>query len=147
MTRGFIAAVLAVALAITGASAVQARADSDDLVGALIGLAFIAALASAIDDDNDSNDSRTVRRHDRGYHTGHGHGRRAGVLPRRCDRIFETRRGDRRGYGLRCLDRHAAHLHLPRACLREGFTDRGRRAFYGKRCLRREGYRVAGRGR
>ena len=159
MKKGFIATVLAVALAVTGASTIQARADSDDVVGALIGLAIIAGIASAIDDDDDHN--RVDRRHrDQFRHSQYSQQyryrddvrerprrlrRHAKVLPRRCQRVYETRRGERVGFARGCLNRRVSSLSLPRRCLREAETNRGWQRFYGKRCLLRHGYRVAGR--
>lgn len=154
MRKGFIATILAIALAVTGASTIQARADADDVAGALLGLAIIAGIAAAIDDDDDKG--RVERRyHDSDDYRPYSHRddyrdrhyrRHAKVLPVRCQRTFETRRGERIGFARRCLNRHAEHLELPRHCLREARTDRGWRQFYGKRCLIRDGYRVSGNG-
>lgn len=63
------------------------------------------------------------------------------VLPDRCFRRFETRRGSVRGYGARCLQRSVDRPRLlPAQCVRQVRTDRGVRNLYGPRCLRRAGW-------
>ncbi len=154
MPKGFIATVLAIALAITGASAIPARADAEDVFGALIGLAIIAGIAAAIDDDDEQAQTNHRRPDRHQYHDRRHQRHHARALPQRCERVFNTRRGAQVGYGRNCINRHAGRLELPRNCLREGraagaapAARSGRRIFYGKRCLRREGYQVTGRRR
>ena len=56
MYRRFIAIVLASAVAVTGLSSAPARADGDDVLKILGGLAAIAAIGAAIDKYDDRND-------------------------------------------------------------------------------------------
>lgn len=67
--------------------------------------------------------------------------RMANVLPDRCFRQFETRRGAVRGYGARCLHRSVANPHLlPPTCINQVRTTRGTRNLYRARCLRQQGW-------
>ena len=144
MTKSFIATILAAALAITSVSAVPARASSDDVAKVLLGLAIVAGIATAI--DNNNRNAAPSRRLGERYDDDRGWKPRRvrNVLPAQCLRSFETRNGTRRGYGARCLNRNARWLDLPRRCEREVRTRRGWRTFYGARCLRREGFVTAG---
>ncbi len=65
-------------------------------------------------------------------------------LPDRCQRLVETRRGDRLVYGARCLNRNWGYTRwLPESCKVFIDTPRGNRAAYVARCLRRDGWQVA----
>lgn len=148
MKKGFIATVLAIALAITGVSTVQARADTEDVIGVLLGLAIVAGVASALDDDD-----KRVDRHRDGYYSNndryahrydyrerdHRYRSRVRAALRNCEREFRTRRGTQLGYGQRCLERRLNRVDLPDRCLREGRINHRWRSFYAKRCLHNEG--------
>ncbi|SDY37575.1 hypothetical protein SAMN05444004_101282 [Jannaschia faecimaris] len=63
------------------------------------------------------------------------------VLPDNCFRRLETRRGEVRGYGARCMQRSVARPgSLPPECIRQVRTDRGTRNLYTARCMRRAGW-------
>lgn len=69
------------------------------------------------------------------------HQQNARVLPDRCYRAFNTRRGQIGGYGARCLQRTVARPgSLPPQCITQVRTDRGLRNLYTARCLRRAGW-------
>lgn len=148
MHRYFIAAVIAMTVAITGFAAAPARADTDDLAKALAGIAALAIIGKAINDRND-RDHVTHNQHIYRPHTLHPKPLPQRVhryaLPERCIRQLETHRGQtRKVFGARCLERHYRHANrLPRNCARQIETHRGWRWVYGARCLRENGYRVA----
>ena len=63
------------------------------------------------------------------------------ILPERCFRSFETRRGTVRGYGARCMQNAVARPGLlPPQCIEQIRTVRGPRNLYRARCLRRDGW-------
>ena len=66
------------------------------------------------------------------------------VLPRNCLRNIDTRRGQQRIFGNRCLNNNFRHVNkLPHACYTE-VRSRGRwHHGYGARCLRNKGYSIA----
>ena len=150
----------------TGASA----ADGEDIAKILAGIATIAVIAEIADRKRDRDREATVevdqrrvwrlddgtdraRRYedrqtfgrmieDRRYAKTRGY--QKVPLPAQCERLVETRRGDRLVYGARCLDRRYKHArHLPEHCLVRVDTRRGERLAYGARCLSRDGWRVA----
>ncbi len=144
--KRFIAAIAAVAIAVTGISAAPARAGDDDAaaaIAALLGLAVIGAVIA--DKRKDKKERREAiqrplpkpvkplpRRVSRK------------LLPQQCLRSFRTDRGQRRVFGQRCLNRNYDYVNsLPRQCHREFYTDRGWRQGYGARCLNRHGYQLA----
>lgn len=133
MKKSFIALAMASAVALTGFAATPARADSEDIAKALLGLLVIGAIVNAVDDDDPAPATRR------------GSWRQNRVLPRACLRPFETRRGTRYGFGERCIENRVGHIRLPDECERRGENRRGRiRTFYGERCMARRGYRVSG---
>ena len=66
------------------------------------------------------------------------------VLPGNCLKRIDTRRGQQRIFGNRCLNNNFRHVNkLPRACYTE-VRSRGRLHHgYGARCLRNKGYSIA----
>ncbi|MBS9718040.1 hypothetical protein ACFFUT_07525 [Pseudohalocynthiibacter aestuariivivens] len=155
MTKSFIAAILAVSLAITGVTATQAKADGSDIAKVLLGLAIVGGIAAAVDNNNDRRAAQHApatrdRYGDRYYNDGGIHqrnyrpqNRRRAVLPAQCLRTFQTYNGPRDAFGARCLNRNAGNIRLPNRCARQLNTPRGTRHVYSARCLDRQGYRVS----
>lgn len=74
MYRKFIATVLATAVAITGFTAAPARADNEDLLKILGGVAAIAIIGAAINEARDDDKvSKNYNYYNRGRHKGHRH--------------------------------------------------------------------------
>lgn len=84
-------------------------------------------------------DRRDDRRDDRRTQPDRGH--RNLVLPANCYQTFDTRRGQIRGYGARCMQRSVARPgNLPPQCITQVRTNRGTRNLYTARCMRRAGW-------
>ncbi|SIO48384.1 hypothetical protein SAMN05444722_2530 [Rhodovulum sp. ES.010] len=138
MTRRFLIALIAGALALTPVGAAPARAD-DDLAKALLGAAALFVIVKEIEDNR--KDRKKAQRVER-FGGRHAHRRPAPrVIPARCIRRVETPNGWGRVAVERCLNR-AGVRGLPRRC---EIALRGPRDGYGLRCLARAGYRVEGR--
>ncbi len=149
MHRKFIALVISTAIAITGASALPARAGTNDVAKVLIGIAAIAIIGNAINDARKPAPvtSRYYRRPPiaptprplpRGVSRY--------VLPGKCQFRANTRYGRRTVLGSRCVANNYAHTRsLPGACVTRFWSDRRDRTSvgYSKQCLRRHGYRTA----
>ena len=146
MTRRFIAALVAASLALTGLSAVPARADGDDALRAILGLTALYAIAKSIENNNDDHRKPppvTVFRKPV-PHTGpgpYGTYRRDRYLPTECLRRVETRHGPRQIFTERCLRREGVH-HLPQACEIRVKGRGGKNTAYDARCLQRSGFRL-----
>lgn len=144
--RTLIGPVLIAALAITGVTAAQARAETSDLAKFLIGIAAFAAIASAI--DNDANTQVSTTQTQDNYHgvRRYDHNKRYKqryALPARCLRFFRTPRGDQRLFSARCLERKTERLaKLPKDCRRTVLTRQGRKWALAPRCLRRAGFYI-----
>lgn len=66
------------------------------------------------------------------------------LLPQKCFRSFDTRRGKVRMFARRCLERNYRFVNrLPQNCFQRVRTYEGKRAGFGARCLRQNGYRLA----
>ena len=157
-----IAAAFGIALA-----PAPAAADNNDIAKIIAGLAVAGIVAKVIDDRKDRKRANASQntfqpRYNsfddrRGTITGtirnpnvqnqqRNRGYKRYALPSQCLRILNTARGDRRGYGNRCLQRNYQFANkLPRNCEFQVRTDRGVRTVYGRRCLSRDGWQVAGR--
>lgn len=163
MSRKFIATILAGALAVTGFTAAPARADAEDIAKALAGIAALAIIAKAIDDDKDRKAKKKhhVTRQDHvridpvhpRAQRHHGYDIAPKPLPQRVARKqlpaqclvrVDSRDGVRRAFGERCLQRNYRHANrLPHNC---AINVRGRnhdRTLYEARCLRSYGYSLA----
>ncbi|MEM7711741.1 MAG: hypothetical protein AAF264_13550 [Pseudomonadota bacterium] len=162
MIRSILAATLSLALALPAAPPARA-ADAEDLAKIVGGLAALYVLKEVIENQR-RTDNRigTVRRapvyqppirrphvynapvhSDRPVRRQHDRFGRHDVrlLPDRCYREVETRRGVVAGYGARCLQNRVARPGLlPPDCVRQVRTDRGLRNLYGPRCLRQQGW-------
>lgn len=157
--RQFIATIAAVAIAITGFSAVPARAGNDDLGKALAALAGLAVLGVVIKNARDDDKRQSHPPRNDVYGHGYGSGRddfdgvrprplphRANqkLLPQQCLRSVNSWEGRQRVFGQRCLERNYNFTQrLPRECLRRFQTDRGRGIGYEARCLSHYGYELA----
>ena len=160
--RQFIATIAAVSMAITGFSAVPARAGDDDLAKALAVILGVAIVGSAIKNNKDDRKSRhEVHRpkpradHVRRDHVKPRHKRyeprplprhvSRKLLPQRC--LFNVRNKNGRSiqaFGERCLERHYKYSNsLPRECGRRVWTKRGQAYGYAARCMSRRGYELA----
>ena len=156
MHRKFIATVAAAALAITGFSAVPARADANDAAKIIAGIAALALIAKAIDD---SNDRKAARQQHYTHRPVPQHHHQPGLKPRplphqvarpglpdHCLFMAQTVHGPARVFGARCLQRNYVQANtLPQACAQQIWTDRGQRWGYNAACLRHQGYRIASR--
>ncbi|WP_306114806.1 hypothetical protein [Roseovarius sp. MMSF_3305] len=168
MYRRFIATILATAVAITGLTAAPARADNDDLLKILGGVAAIAIIGAAIkearDDDKVSRNypyyghrpHKSHRKHRRHTYQGNrydNHGARPlpkrvqrKLLPASC-RVNARRNGQRFvGYSNWCLDRKFHYTNaLPRECAVTAriLRNNKRRLVYRSGCLGRYGYAAA----
>lgn len=146
MSLKFIGLIAAVSIAVTSIGASPARADEEDVARALAAILGVAVIAKVIKDRKDDREvSRRrpgvveprplPRRVDRGKRK---------LLPQRCFRNFDSRRGVYRGFGERCLHRHFRYANrLPESCLIRVRGNRGPRFAYEARCMRNHGYRLA----
>ena len=136
MYSKFIATVAAASILITGFSAAPARANQDDVGRALAALLGIAIVGAVIHENKKNKKQRAHVKPAPRHVSQH-------LLPGRCLRTFETRRGTARIFGQRCLERHYGFTHrLPQHCERRVWTDRGSRSGFGANCLRKQGYKL-----
>lgn len=158
MSRKFIGVVLAASLAVTGLTAVPAKAQIDT-VGEFVGVAatlFILgkAVESHIDRRTDHAGDRTVRpvqvQHIPPGYNGHKLPKvvtktprvKLAPLPSRCRREVT---GARTKYVMmkRCLDkRYQSARPLPNKCKLMVYANGKPRTAYSLRCLRKRGYEV-----
>lgn len=168
MYRRFIAIVLATAVAITGLTAAPARADNDDLLKILGGVAAIAIIGAAIKNSRDKDkvsrnapyygqrrhkDHHKHQRHTHNDHRYDNHGARPlpnrvkrKLLPASC-RVTARRYGEWfPAYSNRCLEQKYRHTNaLPGNCAVKARVQHNnkRRLVFGSRCLGRHGFAVA----
>lgn len=155
MLKSLIAGVTALSLTLATAVPAQANGvDREDVGKLLLGLAAVAVIGAAIENNNRDND-RTTRVHDRPHRAPHVNPPRSNhwsdlshrnngrwVLPRDCLRRVETRFGDIRLFGQRCLERNYRHVDsLPRRCAVRVYSNNGPRRGFDPLCLREQGYR------
>jgi hypothetical protein len=155
MHRKFIALVLSAALAVTGLSAVPARAD--DTEKWIAGAAALAIIGLAIHEESKKNRKRQAQQQYY-YNNSHGH---AGpniyqpkpqyytnpkLLPQQC-KVTRALHGQKiRGLARGCLKRNSVNVNaLPQHCeIKIPNLNNGKRqVIYGGRCLRDQGYRLA----
>lgn len=155
MTKKFMATVLAASITISAISTAPAIAKPSGGVRVLQGLAALYVISQVV------KDSKTARQPEattsgRNRHSTHAPQksrtqwgqpikprRQRLILPSRCLKTFDTRRGQTRAYGAYCVKKNAPRLSLPQQCKRRISTDNGRRNVYGSKCLRQHGYRSA----
>lgn len=142
------------ALSISLVSPAQANGlDREDVGKLLIGLAAIAVIGAAVE-QNDRRENRSTPAHDRNRgswsdlpdrnndwsNLPRRNDRR--VIPGDCLRHVETRFGTQRMFGRRCLQRNYHHFSsLPDRCAVRVYTNDGPRRGYDPLCLRQQGYR------
>ncbi|MEM9343339.1 MAG: hypothetical protein AAGA87_09850 [Pseudomonadota bacterium] len=131
--------MIAGALALNPMASAPAQAgDAKDVLGVIVGLAALAAIANEIDNNRDNRArSRVVIRNNN--HTRH----RSRVLPSQCLRTLETDRGFRNVLRARCLERNGVRTaRLPDRCERTVQTRRGFGTAFAARCLQRQGFAI-----
>ncbi|MEO1789968.1 MAG: hypothetical protein AAFR34_09705 [Pseudomonadota bacterium] len=152
MRRHILAPALALAIALGVAAPRPAQAENGEaIVGVIVGVAALALIAKAIEDNREEEKARTQRA--TRFHATpnvtrqHRHGHqsriynRARILPDQCFRTIETRSGVRQVFGQRCLQRNGVNTaRLPGACAYQVRTQRGIRTVYAGRCLRQNGW-------
>jgi len=157
--RQFIAIVAALAIAITGVSAVPARAGDNEVAAAIAVLLGLAVVGTAI---NKRNDDKKARQHaytpkprvtpnhvaPRKNHIAPRPLPREvnrKVLPQRCLQNLQTHKGRTiQAFGQRCLNRHYQFSKsLPQQCGRRVWSDRGAGYAFAARCLNKHGYQLA----
>ncbi|MEL6807273.1 MAG: hypothetical protein AAFO97_05795 [Pseudomonadota bacterium] len=157
--RQFIGAIAAIAIAITGFSAVPARAGDDELAAALAVILGLAVVGTAINKRNDDKKARarvqthTPKAQPRHVqpHRGHIQPRplprqvNRKLLPQRCLFNLETQNGRMiQAFGQRCLSRNYQFTKtLPSECGRRVWTRNGAGYAFGARCLTKQGYQLA----
>lgn len=153
MFKTLIAGVTAIALTLSTASPAQAQGlDEDDIGKILFGLLATAAIGAAIRNARDDDRRPQVQQHQPRYGGGGGQSTgnntgnndRSMRLPRGCLVNVETRFGEHRMFGRRCLQRNYAQVaDLPRRCAVRVFAANGNiRRGFDPQCLRAEGYRA-----
>jgi hypothetical protein len=157
MFKHMIAGITALSLTLATAAPVQANGfDREDVGKLLIGIAALAALNAAIQNNNrnDRADAQTQTADHRSNRANswadlnrpHQRDRdraRNRALPRECLRSVETRFGTQRLFGKRCLERNYARVNrLPNRCAVRVFTTDGPRNGFDPSCLREQGFRA-----
>ncbi|MEO9576547.1 MAG: hypothetical protein ABJ263_19830 [Tateyamaria sp.] len=157
--RQFIGTIAAIAIAITGFSAVPARAGNDDLAAALAVILGLAVVGTAINKRKDDKKARQkayapkpkVQPRHVQPHRGHIQPRplprqvNRKLLPQRCLFNVETQNGRSiQAFGQRCLNRNYQFTNsLPNQCGRRVRTRNGAGYAYSARCLNKQGYQLA----
>ena len=145
MSRKFMAAVVAGAVAFSLIGASPSFAGSRERDKALLGLAAFVLLGAALADVSTEH-----KRHD---HAAHEPVRarpvppqqRKKTLPRACLRVVNTRGQSIRFLGQRCMQNsYRWTAQLPRNCSVKLWTRQGQRRGYAPQCLRQYGFRLAG---
>ena len=126
LTLWLAAALVALTAALTPAAPARAQ-DTDDIVRFLLGVAAIAVIVRAIDDNHTPSYIAPT------------------VLPGSCLEVVRVRGRLIEAYNARCL-RRAGYRGLPDHCLATYQTNRGERRGYVSNCLYRAGYSAHGGG-
>jgi hypothetical protein len=138
MTKTFIAGLVAASLALTGITATPARADNEQLRNALIGIAALAIIGSAI--KNSRSQPAVQPSPPPVAHPNPGFSR---VLPAACLVSTAASRGNARIFSRHCLERNYRFAaRLPGQCATAVPTRFGPQAGYDPYCLRRAGFSV-----
>jgi len=159
MFKSIIAGVTAISLTFASTTPLHAQNMNRNDVGKLIvGLAAIAVIGAAIDQNRDSDRrstqttpvrdnrqwgdiDRTNRWSNPGRQQQRGRNSRR-TLPQSCLRTVETRFGSQRLFGKRCLERnYQFESTLPERCAVRLYTANGPRRGFDPFCLREQGYR------
>lgn len=157
--KALIVPALATALTL-GSMTTPARADTDDTVRAILGIAALAAIANSVSKRN--NNDNTVSNNATYGNANHGdvYGSLVGPnkapnwsnpnaakrrpLPEKCLRTVRTSNGLRTVYGAHCLSNNYNFADfLPRNCRVNIRVNNNRlRPAYATQCLRRDGWKV-----
>ena len=157
MFKPLIAGITALSLTLSTAAPAQAQGvNSEDVGKLLVGLATIAVIGAAIENNRESRPNRSTPVHDTPSWSGinsnsgwsdlnrrHSDTRQARrILPHACLRTVDTRFGQHRIFGRRCLEHNYRHVNrLPDRCAVRLYTNDGPRRGYDPLCLREQGYR------
>ncbi len=159
MFKPLIAGITAISLTFASAAPAQAQGVSRDDVGKLLfGLAAIAVIGTAIDQNrsrersatrstpvHDTPQWRDINRNNswsdlNRRHQNTQNNRR--TLPHACLRTVQTRFGDQRMFGKQCLENNYRHAsRLPTRCAVRVYTNDGPRRGFDPLCLREQGFR------
>ena len=157
MFKPLIAGITALSLTLATTTPLHAQGMNREDVGKLlIGLAAVAVIGAAIEENRDRGRDQSTTVHDRPQWNGinrnnnwsdlnHNHrtsrdARR--VLPSACLRNVETRFGTQRMFGKRCLERNYRHAsRLPERCAVRLYSSNGPRQGFDPHCLREQGFR------
>ncbi len=157
MMKRLVAGVTALSLTLASAAPVQANGlDREDVGKLLFGLVAIAAVSAAIENNQRrENETAATQAHSTPRNGGwaglnrpqprHDNRRdeRRMTPPYDCLRTVETRFGDLRLFGQRCLERNYRYAaDLPERCEVRVYSDNGPRNGYDPLCLREQGYRT-----
>ncbi len=161
MFRTLIAALIAFSMSLAPVPATANGIDNEDIAKIVLGLIALGAIKGAVDNRSDNDEKAAdvdlrprfgsepfdrggfVPPQDpRGNSGNMGRfGTRHDGLPRHCLATVETRYGDHRLFGQRCLERDYPQARdLPRDCAVRLVTDRGPRRGFDPICLRDRGF-------
>lgn len=162
LTKSLIATVLAATLAF-GGTATPVRADRNDTIRTVVGIAALALIAKEIARQQERDRAREkaarnppppppVRRDDRWdspndryrdwNHYKPRHPARPAELPAVCAFEISGHRGPSTVVGKACLEEQGVRGRLPEWCEFTVRTRFGARQVYGANCLRESGYRI-----
>ncbi|TCL00699.1 hypothetical protein BXY66_3346 [Shimia isoporae] len=144
-SKHFIGTILGLAMAVTGISAMPARAlSNDDLAKLLFGATALVIIGNAVASDNDRDPGNVTQPRSKNVRRNVPPSRV--FLPRRCSRDFTLRNGRIvQAYGEGCLNQARVNkARLPQACRFNGINQHGARiSGYKTGCLQRRGYPVS----
>ncbi|MEM0948457.1 MAG: hypothetical protein AAGK37_13695 [Pseudomonadota bacterium] len=161
MKRLILTAITALSLVLVPVTApAQSRLEGQELLGILLGLGALAAIAKEVRDRDDEKEKARaarklapVQRHKPSapvydeFHYDHDYRRpvrHSDFLPANCRRGDVRLKDNSRVLGARCLRRFDVETRrLPERCRHRVTTQGGPRTVFGIRCLRRSGYEVA----
>jgi len=143
MKKQMLAGLMSASLVLGGVTATPARADSNDLAKALFGIAAIAIIGTAIQ-NNRVTTRVTPQPAPQRPAPRPGHiPARARVLPSSCLIDYQTRRGQGLMLGSDCLSRNYRYAQLlPQQCEVDVRQRRRTISGFDPSCLRYEGFRL-----
>lgn len=155
MFKPVIVGITALSLAFASTTSAFAQGmDREDVGKLLIGLAAVAVIGAALEENRDRNTGNQtsdntqqggINRNNDWSHLNREHQRSADsrrVLPEACFQAVETRYGTQRLFGLRCLERNYRHVNrLPENCAVRLYASNGPVRGFDPLCLREEGFR------
>lgn len=146
MLKSMIAGITAVSLA-TATPATAQGLNREDVGKLLIGLAAVAVIGAAIENNSGTDDATRVQGNNwRGINRDNDWSRLNSVnsrqtLPTACLRNVETRFGTQRMYGQQCLQRNYRYVNtLPERCEVRVFGNSGPQNGFDPTCLRTGGF-------